>query len=88
MMGLPPSELEYLSPYEFNLMMEGYRMKEEEKWKRTRSVMWMTGAAAGGENYPTYEQFMLTEEEKESLKPARKVSVKHKKQMEDWINSF
>jgi len=88
MIGLPPSELDHLSPYEFNLMVEGYRMREAEEWKRTKSIMWMTGATAGGEDYPSYDEFMLSPDEKKSLAPARKISAREKKKMEDWINSF
>ena len=62
-MGLSPAELEDITPYEFNLLMEGYNERELAEERRTRSIVWMIYCSIpkeeGHENQSMYELFPL-----------------------------
>ncbi|MCE7038994.1 hypothetical protein [Dyadobacter sp. CY312] len=52
-MGLAPSELEHITPGQFNLMREGYEQGQVHEWERSRFVAYwvytMAGKVASGD---------------------------------------
>lgn len=43
-MGIAPSELNHITPYELGLYKEGYQKAQVSEWERTRFVAWMVQA--------------------------------------------
>jgi hypothetical protein len=59
MMGLAPSELDHITPYQFNLMREGYASDQKSQWERARFSAYWTYVMAGKmcENPVSIEEF-------------------------------
>lgn len=43
-MGLAPSELDHITPYELSLYREGHQKTQVSEWERARFVAWMVQA--------------------------------------------
>lgn len=63
-MNLPPSELENITPYQFNLLREGYNEAQKEEWKRSRFIAYWVYTMAGkvAEGNVTIEAFRPLDE--------------------------
>lgn len=91
MMGLAPSELEHVTPYQFNLMREGYARDQESKWKRTRLTAYWTYVMAGKvvESPASIEEFLPLSDE--DLKVSESIDLGIKKytpEQEKALNEF
>lgn len=78
-MGLAPSELENVTPYQFNLLREGFQEGQLLEWERTRFMAYYVYVMAGKvvENPVSMEEFRplrMTD-----LKAAKKVKADPKK---------
>ncbi|KQS33973.1 hypothetical protein ASG33_08050 [Dyadobacter sp. Leaf189] len=65
-MGIQLSELENITPYQFNLLREGYALDQESQWRRARHQAYWTYVMAGKtvENPISIEEFLpLTAED-------------------------
>jgi len=57
MMGISPSELKYITPYEFSLLREGFQKKQEADWERSRFEAWVTYAMQASGDVMSPEEF-------------------------------
>jgi hypothetical protein len=93
MMGIQPSELEDITPAEFNLFREGYKKRQENQWEHTRFIVWGV-IASQSSNPPKVEEIVplpIDEIRKERLAKAdhsRKMSRKEQKRLEDYLNKM
>jgi hypothetical protein len=80
MMGLPPSELEHITPYQFNLMREGYAKDQKSQWERARHISYWGYVMAGKmvDDPATIEEFLPLS--KEDLKAPKLADLKIRKQ--------
>ena len=97
-MGIQPSELIDLTPYELNLLKEGFQKKLEDDMLRSKFVAYITyasiTASVGGTPVP-YEEWdqPSAPEPKEpvdskKLKAARRISAKYKREQEERMNNY
>jgi len=57
MMGISPSELRDSTPYELNLLKEGFQKRQEADWERSRFQAWVTYAMQTTEDVKSLEEF-------------------------------
>jgi hypothetical protein len=73
-MGLAPSELENVTPYQFNLLREGFQERQLLEWDRTRFSAYYTYVMAGKivENPVSMEEFRpLRDNDLKAIKKAK-----------------
>lgn len=56
-MGISPSELKDSTPYELNLLKEGFQKRQEADWERSRFQAWVTYAMQTTEDVKSLEEF-------------------------------
>lgn len=74
-MGLAPSELDNVTPYQFNLLREGFQERQLLEWERTRFLAYYTYVMAGKivENPVSMEEFRpLRESDLKAIKKAKR----------------
>lgn len=85
-MGLKPREVDELTLAEFDLMLTGYIQREEEKWDRTRHIMWATimyGGMGTSKQYHVADIMPLAKDRKN-----RKRYIINEFQALEFIKSF
>jgi hypothetical protein len=89
-MGLDPTKLKDITPYEFDLLREGHQKRQEADWKRSRFVAWITYAMqCSGETLPIEEFHPLPSDIAAlSLPKARKIDPARKAELEALMNSI
>lgn len=94
-MGISPSELEDITPYEFNLLREGYNRQlgiiQQVEWERSKMIAYTYYVMqAGGEDAVSMEEFFrpADEQNKKNIKDAVKVRVKEKADLEAKMNKI
>lgn len=87
-MGIPPSELEYITPYEFNLLREGYHKNMESLWEIGKFQAWVTyasGASTAGQTPAPLEDW-LKGETPASTPQATEIDAAYKAEQEAKMN--
>ncbi|MCE6992104.1 hypothetical protein [Dyadobacter sp. CY323] len=91
-MGISPSELENITPYEFDLLREGHnkhlKIMQEAEWERTKLIAYTYYVLqVGGDNAVSMDDFFKGDGQSSSdLPESRKVSAKYKAEMEAKMN--
>jgi len=89
-MGIAPSELENLTPFQFNLMREGYELDQKYQWERTRYGAYWTYIMAGkiGEDMTIEEFRPLDEEDLKKVPTALAKIPKHTAAQKEYLNKL
>lgn len=89
-MGLTPSELENVTPYQFNLLREGYQQNQKHEWQRTRFIAyWVYTMAGKVGNDLTIEEFRPLDEDDLKKEPAALASMpKYTKKQEEYLHTL
>lgn len=88
-MGISPSELKDLTPYEFDLMREGYHKNLESLWdiaKFQSYVTYANGSAAAGQDPVPFSEWLNPVDE--SLPTSQEIDPEYKARLEAKMNSI
>lgn len=89
-MGLAPSELENITPYQFNLLREGYTQDQKFQWERVRYVAYWNYVMAGksAKDVMSIEEFMPLDEKDLQRTPPEKLAPKYTKKQKEILDSM
>ncbi|MCF2443655.1 hypothetical protein L0657_06780 [Dyadobacter sp. CY345] len=89
-MGIQPSELNDLTPYEFNLMREGYHKNMESLWDIAKFQAWVvyaSGCSAAGQTPKPIDQWLEKSPDVPSNTPReQEIDADYKAEMEAKMN--
>jgi hypothetical protein len=95
-MGVNVADFRYITPYEFNLLREGYQVKQETDWRIAKYIAWNNYAMQAtpedrvpmDEFHPIFLSDQIKKKKAKPIAAARKISAKKKAELEAKVNSM
>jgi hypothetical protein len=95
-MGINVADFKHITPYEFNLIREGFQKRQEHEWRLAKYVAWNNYAMQTtaedrvpmDEFHPIFESDQIDKKKDKPVAAARKISAKKKAEMEAKMNSM